>query len=50
MCDTLLCATHKGSGTKDDPIDLTEDTDKEDDDWMMLIVEVKVMMIVMRQR
>ena len=32
MCDTLLCATHKGSGTKDDPIDLTEDTDKEDDD------------------
>ena len=32
MCDTLLCPTHKGSGTKDDPIDLTEDTDKEDDD------------------
>ena len=32
MCDTLLCTTHKGSGTKDDPIDLTEDTDKEDDD------------------
>ena len=32
MCDTLLCATHKGSGTKDDPIDLTEDTDKEDND------------------
>ena len=31
MCDTLLCPTHKGSGTKDDPIDLTEDTDKEDD-------------------
>ena len=30
MCDTLLCPTHKGSGTKDDPIDLTEDTDKED--------------------
>ena len=32
MCDTLLCPTHKGSGTKDDPIDLTEDTDKEDND------------------
>ena len=32
VCDTLLCPTHKGSGTKDDPIDLTEDTDKEDDD------------------
>ena len=32
MCDTLLCAIHKGSGTKDDPIDLTEDTDKENDD------------------
>ena len=32
MCDTLLCPTHKGSGTKEDPIDLTEDTDKEDDD------------------
>ena len=32
MCDTLLCPTHRGSGTKDDPIDLTEDTDKEDND------------------
>ena len=32
MCDTLLCPTHKGSGTKEDPIDLTEDTDKERDD------------------
>lgn len=32
MCDTLLCPTHKGSGTKEDPIDLTEDTDKENDD------------------
>ena len=32
ICDTLLCPTHKGSGTKDDPIDLTEDTDKEDND------------------
>ena len=32
MCDTLLCPTHKGSGTKDDPIDLTEDTDNEDND------------------
>ena len=32
MCETLLCPTHKGSGTKDDPIDLTEDTDKEDND------------------
>ena len=32
MCDTLLCPTHKGSGTKDDPIDLTEDTDKEEND------------------
>ena len=31
MCDTLLCPTHKGSGTKEDPIDLTEDTDKEED-------------------
>lgn len=32
MCETLLCPTHKGSGTKEDPIDLTEDTDKEDND------------------
>ena len=32
MCDTLLCATHKGSGTKEDPIDLTEDSEKEDND------------------
>ena len=32
MCDTMFCPTHKGSGTKDDPIDLTEDSDKEDND------------------
>ena len=32
ICNTLLCPTHKGSGTKDDPIDLTEDSDKEDND------------------
>ena len=32
MCDTLLCPTHKGSGTKDDPIDLTEDSEKEDNE------------------
>lgn len=32
MCDTLLCPTHKGSGTKEDPIDLTEDSEKEDND------------------
>lgn len=32
MCDTLLCPTHKGSGTKEDPIDLTEDSEKENDD------------------
>ena len=31
MCDTLLCPTHKGTGTKEDPIDFTEDTDTEDD-------------------
>ena len=31
MCDTMLCPTHKGSGTREDPIDLTEDTDKEED-------------------
>ena len=32
ICDTLLCPTHKGKGTKEDPIDLTEDSDKEDND------------------
>ena len=32
MCDTLLCPTHKGSGTKEDPIDLTADSEKEHND------------------
>ena len=32
MCDTLLCPTHKGTGTKEDPIDFTEDTETEDDE------------------
>ena len=32
MCDTLLCPTHKGSGTKEDPIDLTENNDEETND------------------
>ena len=32
MCDTLLCPTHKGSGTKEDPIDLTENDDEETND------------------
>ena len=47
MCDTLLCPTHKGSGTKDDPIDLTEDTDKEDNDLDDVDSGRKVMMIAM---